>query len=151
MLHQIQWEQLPSSVICTYWPTNPAFDTKRVLLRLMFFINEDKTKYVSVGFYPASDYQHLVEFGAIRSGGSQSLILSDEQFVTLANCLDAIRDSICVGGELIIKCDSGNFRLHMPRRNGSARMFVGKECECFTSYSNNCAITLSLCRTCYPI
>ena len=48
-------EQLPSD-ICTYWPVNPAFDPKRVLLRRMFFINEDKTKYVSVGFYPARDY-----------------------------------------------------------------------------------------------
>jgi len=61
MLHSIQEEQLPSSSepsdICTYWTANPAFDPKRVLLRLIFFINEDKTKYMSVGFYPARDYQ----------------------------------------------------------------------------------------------
>jgi len=39
-------EQLPTtqpSDICTYWPLNPSFDPKRVLLRRMFFINEDKT------------------------------------------------------------------------------------------------------------
>ena len=48
-------EQLPSD-ICTYWPVNPGFDPKRVLLRRMFFINEDKTKFVSVGFYPSRDY-----------------------------------------------------------------------------------------------
>ena len=42
--------------ICTYWPNNLAFDPKRVLLRLLFFINEDRTKYVSVGFYPVRDY-----------------------------------------------------------------------------------------------
>jgi len=42
-------EQLPSNIY-TYWPANPAFEPKLVLLRRMFFINEDKTKYVSVGF-----------------------------------------------------------------------------------------------------
>jgi len=34
--------QLPTNDVCTYWPPNPAFDPKRVLLRRMFFINEDK-------------------------------------------------------------------------------------------------------------
>jgi len=48
-------EDLPSDIY-TYWPANPAFDTKRFLLRRMFFINEDKTKYLSVGFYPTRDY-----------------------------------------------------------------------------------------------
>jgi len=76
MLHQIQVEQLASSQssdICTYWSANLAFDPKRALLRRMFFINEDETKYVSVGFYPARDYQTLVEFGDIRQGGSKSM------------------------------------------------------------------------------
>jgi len=92
-------EQLPTTdVVCTYWPRNPAFDPKRVLLRRMFFINEDKTKYMSVGYYPARDYQPLVEFGAIRSGGSNSLILADEQVAAMADCLPAIRDTMCVMG-----------------------------------------------------
>ena len=50
----------PTNNICTYWPKNPAFETKRVLLRRLFFINVDRTKYVSVGFYPARDYPPLV-------------------------------------------------------------------------------------------
>jgi len=109
-------EQLPTTDICTYWYPNPAFDPKRVLLRHMFFINEDKTKYVSVGYYPARDYQPLMYFGAIRRGGSKCLILSDEQVTALADCLPAIRDSMCVGGDrVVIKCESGNFRLHTPR------------------------------------
>jgi len=94
----------------------------------MFFINEDKTKYVSVGYYPARGYQNLVEFCAIRRGGSKSLILSDEQLAALADCLPAIRDSMCVGGDqVVIKCESGNFGLHTPKRHGSARLFVGTE------------------------
>ena len=35
---------------------NLAFDPKRVLLRRLIFIDEDRTKYVSVGFYPTRDY-----------------------------------------------------------------------------------------------
>jgi len=107
-------EQLPSD-ICTYWPVIPAFDPKWVLFRRMFFVYEEKTKYVSVGFYPARDYQPLVEFGAIRRGVSKSLILADEQVAALADSLPAIRDSMCVGGDrVVIKCESGNFRLHTP-------------------------------------
>jgi len=93
----------------------------------MFFINENKYKYVFVGYYPARDYQPLVEFGAIRNRGSKCL-LSDEKFTALADCLPAIRDSMCVGGDrVVIKCEGGNFRLHTPKRHGSARLFVGTE------------------------
>ena len=132
MLHSIQEEQLPSSEpvdICNYWPANPAFDPKRVLHRRMFFINEDKTKYMSVGFYLARDYQPLVEFGAIRREGSKSLILT-QQKSRGAGGLTAIRDSMCVGGDrIIIKCESGNFRLHTPKRHDSDRLFVGTELD----------------------
>jgi len=122
-------EQLPTTNdVCTYWPPNPAFDPKWVLLRRMFFINEDKTKYMSVGYYPARDYQPLVEFGAIRRGGSKSFIFANEQVAAMADCLPAVRDSMCVGGDRdVFKCESGNIRLHTPRRHGSARLFVGTD------------------------
>jgi len=45
------------SDICTYWAANPAFEPQRVLLRRLYYINKFKTKYVSVGLYPARDYQ----------------------------------------------------------------------------------------------
>jgi len=70
-------EQLLPNVwsdIRPYWPASPAFNPQRVLLRRLFIFNSDRTKYVSVGFYPASDYQPLVEFGAIRRGGSKSIL-----------------------------------------------------------------------------
>jgi len=122
-------EQLHSTNdVCTYWPPNPAFDPKRVLLRRIFFVNEDKIKYVSVGYYPARDYQPVVEFGAIRRGGSKCLILAYEQVASMVACLPSIRDSLCVGGDrVVIKCEIGNFRLHNPRRHGSAMLFVGTE------------------------
>jgi len=62
-----------SSDICPYCPAGPAFFPQRVLLRRLFLINSDRTKYVSVGFYPGLDYQPLVDFGAIRrDSGSNS-------------------------------------------------------------------------------
>jgi hypothetical protein len=75
----------PTPNICTYWPNNPAFNRKRVLLRHLFFINEDRIKYLSVVFYPARDYLPLVEFGVLRrAGGPKTLILGDEQVDALA-------------------------------------------------------------------
>ena len=56
----------PTTNICTYWSNNPAFDPKRVLLRRLFFIKEDRTKYVSVGTYAAGDYLPLVQLGVLR-------------------------------------------------------------------------------------
>ena len=72
--------QLEITKICTYWPNNPAFDPKRVPLHRLYFINEERTKYVSVDFYPASDYLPLVEFRVVRGiGGLKIVILSNEQ------------------------------------------------------------------------
>ena len=56
-------EELEPTNFCSYWTKNRAFDPKRVLLRRLLSINQDRTKYVSVGFYPARDYLPLVEFG----------------------------------------------------------------------------------------
>ena len=82
--------------ICTYWPNNPAFHPKRVLLRRLFFINEDRTKYVSVGFYTARDSLPLVEFGVLRRAwGPKTLILGDEQVDALAETLPTLRGDVC--------------------------------------------------------
>jgi len=72
--------------------------TQEIPAQAIFFVNVDMTKYVSVEFYPAHDYQTPVDFGAIRKSGSKCLILTDEQIDTLAGCLPAILDSKCVGG-----------------------------------------------------
>ena len=97
-------EELEPTNICTYWPNNPAFYPKWVLLRRLFFINEDRTEYVSVGFYPARDYLPLVEFGVVRRGGDpKTLILGDEQGDALAETLPTLR-STCVLAKLGFSC-----------------------------------------------
>jgi len=56
--------RLPEFDTCNFYAeaVNLIFDPKRFLLRRLFFIDEDRTKYVSVGLYPARDYQPFVEF-----------------------------------------------------------------------------------------
>ena len=89
----------PTRNIRTYLPNNLAFDPKKVLLRRLFFINEDRTKYVSVSFYPARDYLPLLEFGVLRmAGGPKTLIFSDEQVDALAETLPTLRGDMCSGG-----------------------------------------------------
>ena len=91
-----QLELLEPANICTYWPNNPAFDPKTVLLCRLFFINEDRTYYVSVGFYPTHDYLPLVEFEVVqRGGGPKTLILSDEQVDAMAEVQPMLRDAMC--------------------------------------------------------
>jgi len=98
-----------SSDTCPYWPASPAFHHQRVQLRHLFFINSDRIMCVSIGFYPARDYQPLVEFDAIRRGGSKSFILKDEHHETLADCLPKKLVSICNGGGTGAGCVSGAF------------------------------------------
>ena len=56
-------------------------DPNRALLRPVFFIAEDKSKYVSVAYYPASDYQPLAEFGGAKK---LPLLLDAQQQQTMA-------------------------------------------------------------------
>lgn len=86
-----------SSDICAYWSTSPAFDHQKVLIRRLFFINSDRTNYMCVDFYPARNYQPLVEFCVIRRGGSISILLTDEYIDTLTDCLPTMLVSICNG------------------------------------------------------
>ena len=116
-----------SSRICPYWPASPAFDPQTVLLRHLFFINSDRTKYVSVSFYPAHDYQPLEEFGAIRRGGSKSIVLKNEHIDTLADCLPKMIVSVCNGEGTGAECVSGAFRLSPPKNFGSARLYFGTQ------------------------
>jgi len=112
--------------IYPYCSSHPAFDSQSVLLRRLFFINLDRTTYVSVGFYPARDYQPLVDFGAIRRGGSKSINLKDEHIDTLAGCPPKMLVSIC-NGETGAGCVSGAFRLSPPQNFGSARLYFGTQ------------------------
>jgi hypothetical protein len=68
---------------CTYTEgsVDLLFDPNRVLLRRLFFLNPEKTKYISVGFYPGRNYQPLVEIGSPKS---TLIILTDQHVKTIS-------------------------------------------------------------------
>ena len=87
-------EQLKLNM-CTCWTANPTYDPKFVLLRRLFFINGDSTKYVSVGFCPARDYLTLVKFRVVLIGGGPKTIkLSDEQVDAVAERPPKLREGM---------------------------------------------------------
>jgi len=58
-----------------------------VLLKRVFFINEENTRYVYIGFYPARNYQPLVAFGGSKIKPD---LLTEQYVVTMADCLPRI-------------------------------------------------------------
>jgi hypothetical protein len=59
----------------------------RSLLSRVFFVAEDKSKYVSVGYYPARGYQPLAEFGGAKK---LPLLVNDQQLRTMAANIAAL-------------------------------------------------------------
>ena len=104
---------------------NLIFDPKRVLLRRLFFIDEDRTKYVSVGFYLAQDYHSFVEFGSIKKNGSTVHILDDRQVIKVAECLHWICEYMCGNEQYGLK--AGDFRLNTTGIYRIARMYLDKQ------------------------
>ena len=119
-----QLKKLEPTNICSYWRKNPAFHPKRVLLCRLFFINEDRTRYVSVGFYSARDYLPLVEFGVFRRcGGPKTLILSNIQVEAMAEGFPCY-GTPCLLSRRVLGCESGAFRLDVTRSRHTARLYV---------------------------
>jgi hypothetical protein len=78
---------------CTYaeGSVDLLFDPNRVLLRRVFFLNPEKTKYISAGFYPGRNYQPMV---AIGSPKSIPIILTD-QHVKHCHSISQPRPTLC--------------------------------------------------------
>ena len=76
------------------------------ILGRIYFLNEERTRYVSVGFYPSDNYQVLVEFGGPRI---VPIRLAEHYFRTLMEALPALCDAMQCG-ELYTRKD-GAFRI----------------------------------------
>jgi len=101
---------------------NPAFDPNSVLLRRVFFINEEKNRYVSVGYYPTLNYQPLVEF----VGSKIIPVIIDPQHVEImVACLSRIREAMCDNGQF--SWSDGAFRLNTIGSYRVARLYMGKQ------------------------
>jgi len=101
------------------------FDLKRVLLRRLFCIDIDSTRYVSVGFYPSRDYQTFVEFGAVIKIGLTFITLNEQQANKMAEYLPRICDSMCCNEQYV--CKDGDFRLNRVGTSGFGRVYLEKQ------------------------
>ena len=117
--------QAPTLDPCTYVieeAISPTFDTTRGLLRRVFFVNEEKNRYVSVGFYPARNYQVLVEFGGPRIA---PITLTDQHVRILVEHLPRLCEAICRGDHYTCKDDL--FLLQSAGTYRAARMYLDKQ------------------------
>jgi hypothetical protein len=101
-------------------PISPLFDPRRVLLRRIFFIDSDRTRYVSVGYCSARSYDVLVEFGGSRV---KSIALTEANVRTLAEHLPTLCEKMCSYEQY--QCENGNFKLFTTRAYRTARLKLG--------------------------
>jgi len=81
--------------ICSYSideGISPAFDPNRALLRRVFFLDENRTRYVSVAFCPSMGYMPKVEFGESKIG---PIRLSVQQGMALVEHLPRLCVASC--------------------------------------------------------
>ena len=112
---------------------NPIFDPRRVLLRRTFFINEDCSKYLSVGYYAARDYQPLLEVGASTK---MPVRLTEEHVRTFAEHLPRICEAMCSDEQY--SCVDVEFKLQTTGTYHVARVYLGKSTS--ACISQNCVI-----------
>jgi len=92
---------------CTCLEGQLLFDPNNVLLRRVFFLDPEKTKYISVGFYPARNYQPMVEIGSPKS---TPIALTDQHVKTLSEHLPAQIDALWRGDFYNVM--DGEFAMH---------------------------------------
>ena len=95
------------------------------MLRRLFFVDGDRTKYVSVGFYATRDNRPQVEFVVVKRNKTTVLVLVDQYIATLVAILPRICECMCANDPYVHK--DGDFRLTGTRAGGIARMYLHDE------------------------
>jgi hypothetical protein len=99
---------------CTYGV--PAFDPRRVLLRRVFFLNDEKSRYVTFGFYPAHNYQPLFEVSVTRI---LPLVLPADYVNIVAERLPGLVEAKCRNEHFVWRSEDKVFRM---KSTGSYRI-----------------------------
>jgi hypothetical protein len=109
-------------VPCTYTEgsVDLLFEPKRVLLRRICFLNPEKTKYISVGFYPGRNYQPMVEIGSPKS---TPIILTHQHVKTLSQQLAAKVDALWRGEFYNVL--EGDLAMHSISSYNTAELSLG--------------------------
>jgi len=82
----------PELETCLDIVSTPLANPNRAMLRRVFFIAEDKSKFLSVGYYPARGYQPLAEFGGAKK---LPLLFDAQQLQTLVENIATVQRSVC--------------------------------------------------------
>jgi len=101
----------------------PAFDTSRVLLLRIFFLNDEKSRCVSVGFYPACNYLPYVEFGGTRI---LPLVLPTDYVNVVTEQLPGLVKAMCRNEQYAWCSEDGDFKIHITRAYRTARFAYAK-------------------------
>ena len=80
----------------------------RAMLRRVFFIAKDKSKFVSVGYYPARCYQPLAEFGGAKK---LPLLFDAQQLQTMAENIATLCNALSTNEHFSKK--DGDFKMNM--------------------------------------
>jgi len=100
---------------------SPALDPNRALLRRVFFLNDDRNKYVSVAYYPSQGYSALVEFGTSKNA---PLRLTEQHFAILTEHLPGLLAALC-GDEYYNTGVKDNFSIVTGGSYKTVFMFLG--------------------------
>ena len=107
---------------CTYLEGQLLIDPNKIILRRVFFLETEKTKYISVGFYPARQYQPMVEIGSSKS---TPVVLTDQHVKTLSEHLPAQIDALWRGDFYNVM--DGEFAMHSASQFDTAILTMGKK------------------------
>ena len=108
---------------CTYVEiVGLAFDPNRFLLRRGFFLNDDKSKYVS-RILPAKNYQPLVELGGTRL---LPLVLTAEYVNIVAERLPGLVEAMCRKEHFQRRSEDKDFRMNSTGSYRFARLTLDK-------------------------
>ena len=110
----------------------------RAMVRRVFFIAEDKSKFVSVGYYPARGYQPLAKFGGAKK---LPLLLDAQQLQTMAENIAALCNALSTNEHFSKK--DGDFKMNTTGNYRIARVYLGKKYFSFTY--GGCVIYPSSC------
>jgi hypothetical protein len=86
-------------------------------------LNDDKSKYVSVGFYPTQNYETLGEFG-----GAQLLpmLLTSYYVAAMAERLPAVVKAVCQNEQHQLRSDEKAFRMNTTSSYSVSRVTLDK-------------------------
>jgi len=118
---------VPELDTCLEVVTTALGNPNRALLRRVFFVAKDKSKYVSLGYDPARGYQPLAEFG-----GAKKLprLLNVQQLGTIAENIAALCNALSTN-EYYIEKDE-DFRMNTTSSYRVARVYLCKQYMTFT-------------------